>query len=183
MTSKLLLLKAAWTPRVFLWAFTRRSRCKTRKEVMVRISSIPRLRCGNPPFSPLWMGDEMYHVKHPMPTVLGKFEAVNVYIPDQLPAVSDLTSTGIPAWWRTVCWNSLSARRPPDVPASGNVCCSFGAQVPPHLLSSCWHWGGWGWGVAFTSQRICGVYSTIWRYTFFCSDSQTRFNSQFLARD
>lgn len=53
MTSKLLLLKAAWTPRVFLWAFTRQSRCKTRKEVMVRISSIPRLRCGNPP-PPVW---------------------------------------------------------------------------------------------------------------------------------
>lgn len=93
-------------------------------------------------FPPLWMGDEMYHVKHLTPTVLGKFDAVSVYIPDQLPAVSDLTSTGIPAWWRTVCWNSLSARRPPDVPASGNVCCSFGAQVPPHLLSSCWHTGG-----------------------------------------
>lgn len=48
-------------------------------------------------FPPLWMGDEMYHVKHLTPTVLGKFNAVSVYIPDQLPAVSDLTSTGIPA--------------------------------------------------------------------------------------
>lgn len=38
-----------------------------------------------PSFFPLlWMGDEMYHVKHPTPTVLGKFDAVSVYIPDQL---------------------------------------------------------------------------------------------------
>lgn len=107
-------------------------------------------------FSPLWMGDEMYHVKHLTPTVLGKFDAVNVYIPDQLPAVSDLTSTGIPAWWRTVCWNSLSARRPPDVPASGNVCCSFGAQVPPHLLSSCWHTGG---GSFYLSKDLWCIFS------------------------
>lgn len=41
-----------------------------------------------------------------------------------------------------VCWNSLSAHRPPDVPASSSVCCSFGAQVSPHLLTSCWHIGG-----------------------------------------
>lgn len=33
-------------------------------------------------------------------------------------------------------------RRDPDVAATSNVCCSFGAQVSPHLLSSCWHIGG-----------------------------------------
>lgn len=41
--------------------------------------------------------DEMYHVKHPPLAVLGKLKAVKVYISDQLPAMSDLISTGIPA--------------------------------------------------------------------------------------
>lgn len=53
--------------------------------------------------------------------------------------MSDLRSTGIPGWWRSMCWNSLSTHRAPDVLSTSDVCCSFGAQVSPHLLSSCWH--------------------------------------------
>lgn len=30
-----------------------------------------------------------------------------VLIPDQLPTMSDLISMGIPAWWRTMCWEGL----------------------------------------------------------------------------
>lgn len=86
-----------------------------------------------------------------------------------------------------MCVGTLWHSAPPDVPASSNAGCSFGLQVPPHLLSSCWHteWVREGRGLFFfcTSQRILGVCSAIWLYTFVCSDSQTWFNSQFLARD
>lgn len=36
-------------------------------------------------------------------------------------------------------WNGLSTHRAPDVSATSDVCSSFGEQVSPHLLSSCWH--------------------------------------------
>lgn len=60
------------------------------------------------------------------------------------PAASHVwpISAGIPGWWRTRCWTGLSTRTIPDVPARSNARCSFGAQVSPHLLSSCWHTGG-----------------------------------------
>lgn len=112
-------------------------RRQTRK-VMFRVSSIPRLRCGNS----IVVKDELYHVELPPLVVLGKLKVVKVYIPDQLPAMSDLISTGFPASWSSECWSGLSAHRPPDVPASSDVRCSFGVQVSPHLLSSCWHIGG-----------------------------------------
>lgn len=130
----LLVLKAAWTPSTSLCGFKAEplKDCKKARKVMFRILSIPPLRCGNP-----LLGWGMRCIMSNTP--LGKLKVVKVYIPDQLPAMSDLTSTGIPAWWRSMCWNGLPTHRPPDVPASSGVCCSFGAQVPPHLLSSCWH--------------------------------------------
>lgn len=79
-------------------------------------------------------------------------KVVKIHILDLLPAMSDLIGMGIPARWRNMCWNGLSAHRPPDVPASSDVCCSFGAQVSPHLLSSCWHIEG------FYLSKDSGVY-------------------------
>lgn len=59
--------------------------------------------------------------------------------PDHLANMSDLFQ---PRNTRRMCWTGLSTRTVPDVPANGNARCSFGAQVSPHLLSSCWHIGG-----------------------------------------
>lgn len=137
----LLVLKAAWTPSASLCGFQAeplKAHKKTDKRSYVLSFFYTSSQMWEPP--PV-VRDELYHVKHHPPAVLGKLKVVKVYIPDQLPAMSDLISTGIPTWWRGVCWNGLSTHGPPDVPVRSDVRCSFGAQVSPHLVSSCWHIG------------------------------------------
>ena len=84
-------------------------------------------------------GDELNHVKPPL-FMLGMLKVVKVHSP--LTGCQPCTALWV---WEILSdgrprrWSVLSVRRPPDVPASREVCRSFGAQVSPHLHASCWH--------------------------------------------
>lgn len=54
--------------------------------------------------------DELYRVTPPLWSVLGKLNVVKVYIPDQMPAMSDLMSAGIPPWWRSMLEQFIGAQ-------------------------------------------------------------------------
>lgn len=46
----------------------------------------------------------------PLWSVLGKLNVVKVYIPDQMPAMSELMSAGIPPWWRSMLEQFIGAQ-------------------------------------------------------------------------
>lgn len=150
---------------LFVWFF-KQSHCKiirrqTRK-VMFRVSPIPRLRCRNPP--PV-VRDELYHVKHPPLAVLGTLRVVKVYIPDQLPAVSDLISNGNSSLMEEYVFVDMQTSRcSREQRRSLFIWCAGVSTSPLQLLA---------YRGLLPLKGFWGVCSGIWHYTFVCSDSQT----------
>lgn len=170
-----------WTPGASLcgfWAEPLKDRKKTDKKSYVSNFFYTSTQMWELPPA---VRDELCHVKHPPHWLRwASSQYFKVSIPVQLPAMSDLISTGIPAWWRSMCWNSLSHTHTQTSRCSRKqrrllfIWCAGVSTSPLQLLAY----------RGLLPLKGFWVYVLgIWHYTFVCSDSQKWFNSQFLARD
>lgn len=70
----------------------------------------------------------------PKRAALGELDVANIYIPDQMPATSDLMSMGNPARWINMRWNALLTTPPPPTQMFLRA-----AMLAVHLVCRCLH--------------------------------------------